>query len=72
MTIFEMYISGALDTVISKKILKGGIIDYCKIYAKFIEFRAGGAKYQPALFLTAEQMNTSEKTVRRAIATVNK
>ena len=72
MTIFELYISGNLDTVISKKIIKAGILDYCKIYAKFIELRAGGAKYQPAIFLTAEKMNTSEKTVRRAISTVNK
>lgn len=72
MTIFEMYKGGHLRLAIEKKIIIPAVIDYCEYYLAFEKQRKAGVKYNEAITNVAEAMNTSERTIKRAIILVTK
>jgi hypothetical protein len=72
MTIYEHWQKGHWEAANEKGVLKGNIILYCEINRAFTISRNAGNKYDDAIEYTADAMNVSCRTVKRAIATVNR
>lgn len=70
MTIYEHWQKGDYEIDGIKKALKPNVIPYCEINRAFILSRNAGLKYDDALFHTADRMNVSQRTVKRAISFV--
>ena len=70
MSIYEHWQRGDYEADGIKKALKSNIIPYCEINRAFILSRSSGMKYDDALFHTADRMNVSQRTVKRAISFV--
>jgi hypothetical protein len=69
-SIYQLWKAGELDRDEQLGILKNHIIPYCKIYDEYLKQRARGMNFIAACEQTAEVMNTSSDTVRRAVGTV--
>lgn len=69
-TIYSLWKSGSLDLMIKLGIVRTSVIEYCKIYDEYVQLRAKGHNYTEAVELTAEKLNATDHTVKRAIAQV--
>lgn len=69
-SIYQSYKDGRLDLAIKLGIVKPSTIQYLKVYEIYLQNRNIGHNYTEAVMLTAEQIPTSETTVKRAIAEV--
>lgn len=69
-SIYECWKAGELDRFESMGILKNHIVFYCRIYEEYYIHRKAGCNFMTAVEATAEKMNTSPDTVRRAVGTV--
>lgn len=72
MTIYQHWQKGDWEIASLKDVLKPNIIPYCEINRAFILCRNAGNKYNAAIEITADLMNVSCRTVKRAIAVVNR
>lgn len=63
--------AGELEWHIDRGIIRTAVITYCNLYSEYIKHRGAGKNYIEAVELTAEIMNTSSDTVKRAIAEVS-
>ena len=72
MTIYEHWQKGDWESAKQKEVLLPSIIPYCEINRAFILAKNAGNGYEAAIEVTAELMNVSSRTVKRAIATVNR
>lgn len=71
MSIYELYTNGSLNMLQNKKLIRPGIIQYCRIYETYIKFKEVHG-YTLAVVLAADQCCCSERTVKRAINVVTK
>lgn len=71
MSIYELYTNGSLNMLQNKKVIKPGIIQYCRIYETYLKFK-GVYGYTVSIVKTADQCCCSERTVKRAITVVTK
>lgn len=70
-SVYEKWKAGALEWDIDRGIIRTAVVTYCQIYDEYIKHRAvPGTTYLQAVETTAEIMNTSPETVKRAIAEV--
>jgi hypothetical protein len=65
-----MWIAGRLDMALKHGIIKSKIVAYLPIYQDYLREREVGHNYTKACEITAERMNTTVTTVKRAIAEV--
>lgn len=68
--IYNLYKSGELTKLHKLGVLKPSILLYCKLYEKYLQHRSSGKNYLEACEATADEMNTSADTVRRAVGSV--
>lgn len=61
---------GDMEWYINQGAIKPTIVTYCNIYDCYKPKREAGMSYMQAVESTAEEMNTSPDTVKRAIAAV--
>jgi hypothetical protein len=70
-SIYAAWKSGRLDWEIDRGIIRTAVITYCNVFDTYKKQRdEAGLGYTQAIARTAELMNTSPETVKRAIAEV--
>lgn len=70
-SVYEKWKAGELEWHIDQGIIRTAVITYCNIYDTYKRLREEHKlTYLEAVDMTAEKMNTSPDTVRRAIAEV--
>ena len=70
-TIYDAWRLGELDHAIHLKVMSPTWVRYCEIKMAFLKIKMVH-DYNTALFITADIMNVSVGTVRRAISLVSK
>lgn len=70
-TVYDAWKAGELEWSINQGIIKTAIITYCNIYDTYKRAREEqGMSYLQAVEFTANEMNTSTDTVKRAVGAV--
>ena len=69
-SIYQAWKAGELERADNMGVLKPHIVPYCRIYEEYVLQRKNGLNFMAAVEVTAEKMNTSPDTVRRAVGTV--
>lgn len=68
--IYQLWKSGELDKFVRLGIIRSTIPRYCEMYDHYIKQREKGMNYLEAVEDTAEKLNVSDETVKKAIAEV--
>ena len=67
MTTYEKWKSGEMDWFIRQGLIRNAVVTYCRMYDEYLSQRKLGLNFMEAVESSAEIMNTSPDTIRRAI-----